>query len=154
MHEEMLSTPVFSYSCCVPQISSLGGHCIICLPDKHFFHCLAPTLPIFISGLQVILQSCRGQVDSFVGAYIQLALGKLGDVERVELQDLLVNVVAAALYYNPSLALAALHAQVGLRMPALHLVLAFDLLVYEQSVLSDNWLCPVLRVLSAGRKGV
>jgi len=60
--------------------------------------------------MEVVLQACRGQVDSWVAPYIQLALARLARAERRVLRDALVCVVANALHYNPTLALSALAA--------------------------------------------
>ncbi|EIE23737.1 ARM repeat-containing protein [Coccomyxa subellipsoidea C-169] len=61
--------------------------------------------------LEIIMQNCRGRVDGCIGHYIALALNKLPTAGRSLLKDQLVNVVATALYYNPSLALQQLQAQ-------------------------------------------
>ncbi|KAK9839718.1 hypothetical protein WJX81_008385 [Elliptochloris bilobata] len=61
--------------------------------------------------LELVLQACRGRVDHCVGHYIALALDRLPSAERSLLKDLLVNVVANALYYNPALALRELQQQ-------------------------------------------
>eukprot|EP00798_Chlamydomonas_sp_ICE-L_P030404 gene30404-35409_t len=58
--------------------------------------------------MEVVLQSCRGAVDQYVAPYMALALAKLNTAKSRSLKDLLVTVVANALYYNPALALATL----------------------------------------------
>lgn len=58
--------------------------------------------------LESVLQNCRGRVDEWVTPYIQLAVTRLRRTKKFYLKDLLVGVVANALYYNPSLALKAL----------------------------------------------
>ncbi|GFH09661.1 importin N-terminal domain-containing protein [Haematococcus lacustris] len=58
--------------------------------------------------LQLVLQTCRGSIDNWVGPYIGLALQRLPRTEHNSLKDALVQVVAAALYYNPLLTLRVL----------------------------------------------
>ncbi|GFH24941.1 importin N-terminal domain-containing protein, partial [Haematococcus lacustris] len=58
--------------------------------------------------LQLVLQTCRGSIDNWVGPYIGLALQRLPRTEHNSLKDSLVQVVAAALYYNPLLTLRVL----------------------------------------------
>ncbi|KAK9818968.1 hypothetical protein WJX74_009075 [Apatococcus lobatus] len=57
--------------------------------------------------LEVILQACRGRVDEYVEPYLQLVLGRLAakPAPSSGLKDLLLNVVADALFYNPELTL-------------------------------------------------
>jgi len=61
--------------------------------------------------LQVVLQACRGMVDTWVGPYVGLVLQKLATCQSRTLKDNLVLVVANALYYNPVLTLQVLQAQ-------------------------------------------
>uniref|UniRef100_A0A7R9YU85 Importin N-terminal domain-containing protein n=1 Tax=Chlamydomonas euryale TaxID=1486919 RepID=A0A7R9YU85_9CHLO len=61
--------------------------------------------------LEIVLQACRGQVDACVGPYLQLVLAKLPSTESRSLKDMLVLVVANALYYNAPLAMAMLSQQ-------------------------------------------
>ncbi|KAG1660790.1 hypothetical protein FOA52_011331 [Chlamydomonas sp. UWO 241] len=61
--------------------------------------------------LEIVLQVCRGQVDQWVGPYLQLTLGKLATVENRTLKDTLVCTAANALYYNAPLALGLLGQQ-------------------------------------------
>ncbi|MEW5303971.1 MAG: hypothetical protein WDW36_006614 [Sanguina aurantia] len=56
----------------------------------------------------VLLQNCRGLVDSSVEPYLVLAITKLGLAETAVLKDALMLVVADALHYNAPLALRAL----------------------------------------------
>uniref|UniRef100_A0A7S0V0E3 Importin N-terminal domain-containing protein n=1 Tax=Polytomella parva TaxID=51329 RepID=A0A7S0V0E3_9CHLO len=58
--------------------------------------------------LEVVLQNCRGQVDQWVGPYIQLVMTKLARSENRRLKDMLILVVANALYYNAQLTLTML----------------------------------------------
>ncbi|CAL5220954.1 g3058 [Coccomyxa viridis] len=61
--------------------------------------------------LDVVMQNCRGHVDSYIGSYISLALTRLPSAEQNLLKDKLMNVVANAIYYNPVLALQQLQQQ-------------------------------------------
>ena len=55
-------------------------------------------------------QACRGRVDAYVEPYLQLVLGRLAakPAPSSALKDLLLNVVADALFYNPELTLQLL----------------------------------------------
>ena len=55
-------------------------------------------------------QACRGRVDEYVEPYLQLVLGRLAakPAPSSALKDLLLNVVADALFYNPELTLKIL----------------------------------------------
>ncbi|XP_076959357.1 importin beta-like SAD2 [Bidens hawaiensis] len=55
--------------------------------------------------IEVVFQNCKGQVDRWVEPYIRLTVGRLRVAERPYLKCLLVQVIADALYYNPSLTL-------------------------------------------------
>lgn len=56
----------------------------------------------------VLLQNCRGLVDSSLEPYLVLTITKLGLAETAVLKDALMLVVADALHYNAPLALRAL----------------------------------------------
>eukprot|EP00873_Tetraselmis_striata_P029005 jgi/Tetstr1/449269/TSEL_036472.t1 len=58
--------------------------------------------------MEIVLQNCRGRVDSQIGPYIELALGRLRIAEKGTLKDFCVEVVANAIFYNPVLALGQL----------------------------------------------
>ncbi|KAJ9563508.1 hypothetical protein OSB04_008668 [Centaurea solstitialis] len=55
--------------------------------------------------IAVVLQNCRGQVDLWVEPYLRITVERLHRAERPFLKCLLMQVVADALYYNPSLTL-------------------------------------------------
>ncbi|KAK1425494.1 hypothetical protein QVD17_20846 [Tagetes erecta] len=55
--------------------------------------------------IAVVLQNCRGQVDPWVEPYIRITVERLHRTERPFLKCLLMQVIADALYYNPSLTL-------------------------------------------------
>ncbi|KAI3796270.1 hypothetical protein L1987_38937 [Smallanthus sonchifolius] len=59
--------------------------------------------------IAVVLQNCRGQVDPWVEPYIRITVERLHRTERPFLKCLLMQVIADALYYNPSLTLNILH---------------------------------------------
>ncbi|CAH1416756.1 unnamed protein product [Lactuca virosa] len=59
--------------------------------------------------IAVVLQNCRGQVDHWVQPYINITVERLRRAERPYLKCLLMQVIADALYYNPSLTLNILH---------------------------------------------
>lgn len=59
--------------------------------------------------MEVVLAHCPGAVDRWVEPYVELAWQRLQRTSRRPLKDQLVTLVAVALHYNPSLALAALH---------------------------------------------
>jgi len=58
--------------------------------------------------LAIVLQNCQGRVDDQVGAYLDLALGRLRLTENKKLQSNCMEVVANALYYNPLLTMQQL----------------------------------------------
>lgn len=58
--------------------------------------------------MEVVLQNCRGRVDQWVEPYLMLALQRLRRAKNNHLKDLLIQVVANALYYNPLLTLSVL----------------------------------------------
>ncbi|XP_076945680.1 importin beta-like SAD2 [Bidens hawaiensis] len=55
--------------------------------------------------ISVVLQHCRGQVDQWVEPFIRITVERLHRTERPFLKCLLMEVIADALYYNPSLTL-------------------------------------------------
>lgn len=59
--------------------------------------------------IEVIFQNCRGQVDHWVEPYLRITVDRLRRAEKPYLKCLLIQVIANALYYNPSLALGILH---------------------------------------------
>ena len=63
--------------------------------------------------LLVRMQACRGRVDEYVEPYLQLVLQRLAATPAPSstLKDLLLNVVADALFYNPELAMKLLQKQ-------------------------------------------
>lgn len=58
--------------------------------------------------LECVLTNCRGRVDDFVAPYLAVVLERLAVVELTYLKDLLVQVLANCLYYNPVLTLNVL----------------------------------------------
>uniref|UniRef100_A0ACD5Z4B3 Uncharacterized protein n=1 Tax=Avena sativa TaxID=4498 RepID=A0ACD5Z4B3_AVESA len=59
--------------------------------------------------IEVLFQNCKGHVDPWVEPYLRLAIDRLHRAQKPYLKCLLVQVIANALYYNPSLTLATLH---------------------------------------------
>ncbi|KAL9242505.1 hypothetical protein vseg_016497 [Gypsophila vaccaria] len=59
--------------------------------------------------IEVVFQNCRGQVDHWVEPYLGITIECLHRTEKHCLKCLLIQVIANALYYNPSLALSILH---------------------------------------------
>ncbi|XP_047082224.1 importin beta-like SAD2 [Lolium rigidum] len=59
--------------------------------------------------IEVLFQNCKGHVDIWVEPYLRLTIDRLRRAEKPYLKCLLLQVIANALYYNPSLALAILH---------------------------------------------
>ncbi|KAK8703553.1 hypothetical protein V6N13_047207 [Hibiscus sabdariffa] len=59
--------------------------------------------------IEVVLQSCRGQVDHWVEPYLRITLDRLQRTENSRLKCLLVQVVANAVYYNAALTLSILN---------------------------------------------
>ena len=61
--------------------------------------------------MECILLNCKGHVDQYLEPFLVLAAGKFvkPDVKKKVFLDLLVQVVANALYYNPALTLQILH---------------------------------------------
>lgn len=58
--------------------------------------------------LCAVIQNCKGGIDDYLEQYLLLSLRKLQDAESVTMKDLLVEVVASALFYNPALTLQLL----------------------------------------------
>ncbi|GAB2226832.1 hypothetical protein Droror1_Dr00008623 [Drosera rotundifolia] len=59
--------------------------------------------------IEVLFQNCKGQVDHWVEPYLRISIERLRRTEKPYLKGLLVQVVANALYYNPTMALSILH---------------------------------------------
>ncbi|KAF0929516.1 hypothetical protein E2562_021766 [Oryza meyeriana var. granulata] len=59
--------------------------------------------------IEVVFQNCKGHVDQWVEPYLSLTIDRLRRAHKPYLKCLLVQVIANALYYNPSLTLATLH---------------------------------------------
>ncbi|XP_067646959.1 importin-7 [Eurosta solidaginis] len=56
--------------------------------------------------LEVIILQCKGQIDSVIPMFVELALSRLTrEVQSSELRTMCLQVVIAALYYNPQLLL-------------------------------------------------
>ncbi|KAJ6801624.1 importin beta-like SAD2 [Iris pallida] len=58
--------------------------------------------------IEVVFQNCKGQVDQWVEPYLRITIDRLRRTERPYLKCLLIQVIADALYYNPSLTLGIL----------------------------------------------
>mmetsp|Transcript_2416 Transcript_2416/g.16258 ORF Transcript_2416/g.16258 Transcript_2416/m.16258 type:complete len:1039 (-) Transcript_2416:1522-4638(-) len=58
--------------------------------------------------LCAVIQNCKGGIDDYLEQYLLLSLRKLQGAESVTMKDLLVEVVASALFYNPALTLQLL----------------------------------------------
>lgn len=59
--------------------------------------------------IEVVFQNCKGQVDQWVEPYLRITIDRLRRTEKGYLKCLLIQVIANALYYNPSLTLGILH---------------------------------------------
>ncbi|KAE8696314.1 Importin beta-like SAD2 [Hibiscus syriacus] len=59
--------------------------------------------------IEVVFQSCRGQVDHWVEPYLRITLDRLRRAEKSRLKCLLVQVIANAVYYNATLTLSILN---------------------------------------------
>ncbi|GLJ28027.1 hypothetical protein SUGI_0550340 [Cryptomeria japonica] len=55
--------------------------------------------------IEAVLQNCKGQVDEWVEPYLKITIERLWRTEKKYLKDLLMEVIANALYYNPALTL-------------------------------------------------
>ncbi|XP_010251770.1 PREDICTED: importin beta-like SAD2 [Nelumbo nucifera] len=58
--------------------------------------------------IEVVFQNCKGQVDQWVEPYLRITVDRLRRTEKSYLRCLLMQVIADALYYNPSLTLGIL----------------------------------------------
>ncbi|XP_030570286.1 importin-7 [Drosophila novamexicana] len=59
--------------------------------------------------MEVIILQCKGQIDSVIHMFVELALSRLTrEVQSSELRTMCLQVVIAALYYNPQLLLSIL----------------------------------------------
>lgn len=59
--------------------------------------------------LEVIILQCKGQIDSVIPMFVELALARLTrEVQSSELRAMCLQVVIAALYYNPQLLISIL----------------------------------------------
>lgn len=59
--------------------------------------------------MEVIILQCKGQIDSVIHMFVELALTRLTrEVQSSELRTMCLQVVIAALYYNPQLLLSIL----------------------------------------------
>ncbi|XP_078156294.1 importin beta-like SAD2 [Carex rostrata] len=59
--------------------------------------------------IEVVFQNCKGQVDQWVEPYLSITIDRLRSATKPNLKCLLIQVIANALFYNPSLTLAILH---------------------------------------------
>ncbi|KAJ3675691.1 hypothetical protein LUZ60_004733 [Juncus effusus] len=59
--------------------------------------------------IEVVFQNCKGQVDQWVEPYLRVTIERLKRAKKPFLKCLLIQVVANALYYNPTLTLVTLH---------------------------------------------
>ncbi|KAG6549125.1 hypothetical protein Mapa_009351 [Marchantia paleacea] len=55
--------------------------------------------------IEAVLQNCRGRVDEWLEPYLRISLERLRKTKKNYLKDLLMEVVANALYYNAGLSL-------------------------------------------------
>ncbi|MCO5595130.1 hypothetical protein L7F22_049168 [Adiantum nelumboides] len=58
--------------------------------------------------IEAVLQNCKGRVDEWVEPYLKVTVERLRRTQKGYLKDLLIEVVANALYYNPGLSLSIL----------------------------------------------
>lgn len=58
--------------------------------------------------IEAVLQNCKGRVDQWVEPYLRITIDRLRRTEKKYLKDLLIEVIANALYYNPHLTLSIL----------------------------------------------
>lgn len=58
--------------------------------------------------IEAVLQNCKGRVDEWVEPYLKITIERLRRSQKNYLKDLLIEVVANALYYNTGLALGIL----------------------------------------------
>ncbi|XP_044479520.1 importin beta-like SAD2 isoform X2 [Mangifera indica] len=59
--------------------------------------------------IEVVFHNCKGQVDQWVEPYLRITVERLRCTEKSYLKCLLMQVIADALFYNPSLTLSILH---------------------------------------------
>ncbi|RLN08899.1 importin beta-like SAD2 [Panicum miliaceum] len=59
--------------------------------------------------IEVLFQNCKGNVDPWVEHYLRITIARLRRTQKPYLKCLLVQVIANALYYNPSLTLEILN---------------------------------------------
>ncbi|OMP03819.1 hypothetical protein COLO4_10182 [Corchorus olitorius] len=59
--------------------------------------------------IEVVFQNCRGQVDHWAEPYLRIVVDRLRRTEKSRLKCLLVQVIANAVYYNPTLTLSILN---------------------------------------------
>ncbi|KAG8070677.1 hypothetical protein GUJ93_ZPchr0006g45077 [Zizania palustris] len=59
--------------------------------------------------IEVVFQNCKSHVDQWVEPYLRLTIDRLRRAQKPYLKCLLIQVIANAFYYNPSLTLATLH---------------------------------------------
>ncbi|RLM79588.1 importin beta-like SAD2 [Panicum miliaceum] len=59
--------------------------------------------------IEVLFQNCKGNVDPWVEHYLRITIERLRRTQKPYLKCLLVQVIANALYYNPSLTLETLN---------------------------------------------
>ncbi|KAF6165461.1 hypothetical protein GIB67_028020 [Kingdonia uniflora] len=58
--------------------------------------------------IEVVFQNCKGQVDQWVEPYLRITVDRLRQTESPRMKCLLMQVIADALYYNPTLTLTIL----------------------------------------------
>ncbi|CAM6037581.1 unnamed protein product [Sphagnum compactum] len=58
--------------------------------------------------IEAVLQNCRGHVDQWLEPYLRVSIERLRKTQKHYLKDLLMEVVANGLYYNPGLCLSIL----------------------------------------------
>eukprot|EP00250_Pteridium_aquilinum_P010585 c19495_g1_i1 orf=322-3393(-) len=58
--------------------------------------------------IEAVLQNCKGRVDEWVEPYLKITIERLRRTQKNYLKDLLIEVVANALYYNTGLTLGIL----------------------------------------------
>lgn len=59
--------------------------------------------------LEIIILQCKGKIDECIPSFVELALSRLTrEVKTSELRTMCLQVVIAALYYNPQLLLQIL----------------------------------------------
>lgn len=60
--------------------------------------------------IEVIILQCRGQIDNAIPSFVELVLGRLvKEVKSSELRTMCLQVLIAALYYNPALLIQTLN---------------------------------------------